>query len=49
MKLKILKLGEILNNENLVIINGGTKLSYNHTRGNDTLKNDSLKRDGLSE
>lgn len=46
MKLKSLKKMEILNNEDLLFINGGTSLSYNHTRGHDTLHNDSLKQDG---
>lgn len=46
MKLESLKNIEIINNEKLHFINGGTALSYNHTRGHDTLSNDSLKQDG---
>ena len=38
---------ETLNKEELVFVNGGTNLEYNHTRGHDTLHNDSQKQDGL--
>lgn len=46
MKLKSLDNIETINKEELVFVNGGTSLSYNHTRGNDTLRNDSLRQDG---
>lgn len=46
MKSKSLKKSETLNKEELVFVNGGTGLSYNHTRGHDTLNNDSLRQDG---
>jgi|TARA_B110000908_G_scaffold139638_1_gene166396 hypothetical protein len=46
MKLKSLKNIETINKEELVFVTGGTSLSYNHTRGHDTLRNDSLRQDG---
>lgn len=46
MKLTSLKEIKILNKEELMFVNGGTSLSYNHTRGHDTLNNDSLRQDG---
>jgi hypothetical protein len=45
MKLKSLKNIEPINKEELVFVTGGTSLSYNHTRGHDTLRNDSLRQD----
>ena len=46
MKLKSLEKNVILNKEELVFVSGGNSLSYNHTRGHDTLRNDSLRQDG---
>lgn len=49
MKLKSLKKVEILNKEDLQFVQGGTSLSYNHTRGHDTLHNDSLRHDNPND
>ncbi len=47
MKLESLKITEIINEEELVFINGGNRYRPEPTRGNDTTHNDSLKHDGL--